>query len=253
MTLIRLDEPNAAIRRRPSGHTILIGATALLAGLTGLAGCSSSPPSSSPSSSPSCTTSGFLHRSGNSPAGQRPALVAALVPMPVIPDPKIDIDEPRPAEQPDQSEQEQEQEQDHWADGLINKAEASPLSLPSNSLPETAENLQEESDAVAYREDETLLMDDVNSDPVTFGEDVCMKIHALSENVENLDNLGQVILYLQPPLTSVTPAAKALAGVIRDANNQVALVFGACDQNLEVTKWLLKALESLFCTNVPSG
>lgn len=163
--------------------------------------------------------------------------------MAFIPDPDIDIDVSRP---------EEPQEQESWVDEGITNADDNPVSLPGNSLPPTEESLQDESDAVAYREELALLTDDSDSDPETFGESVCEDIHSLSENVENLDNLGQVISYLQQ-LTNDTAASKALVSVIRDANQQFAVVFGTCGQNLEVTQWLLKALNTLFCLNVPSG
>jgi hypothetical protein len=163
--------------------------------------------------------------------------------MPVIPDPDIDLDEPRPADPA--------QQQD-WANTGVENAHDNPVSLPGNSLPETGDNLQEESDSVAEREEVTLWTDDLNSDSETFGSDVCRQIQALHDSGENLDNLGQVLSYLQQQSAN-NPAAAPLAGIVKDANQVYQQAFGPCGQNLQVTQWLLDTLTKLFCLNVPSG
>jgi hypothetical protein len=244
MALMRLGS-RTAIQRWPGGLTTFVCAAALLVGLAGLPGCGSPPAqnvsqSSSPSSSPSCQTSGFMHRSGHLRAGQPPALAAALVPMP-IPDPDINLDVPRP---------EQEQDQEQWADNGLDNADDNPEQLVGNSAPDSGDNLQQESDAVAEREEVTLWEDDL-TDPETFGEDVCRDIENLNKSGENLDNVSQVCSYLQQQSNN-EKASNAVCGVIQDANNQFDDAFGACN-GLQVTEWLLDTLDQLFCTNVPSG
>lgn len=164
--------------------------------------------------------------------------------MPIIPDPDIFLDEPRPVDPA---------EQESWAHTGINNAHDNPVTSPGESLPETQENLQQEADAVAEKEEVTLWTDDLSSsDPQTFGEQVCEQIQQLKDLGEKIDNLGDVLDYLQQQSSS-NSAAQPLIDIIKDANQQYQQTFGSCDQALEVTKWLVNALSALFCTSVPSG
>ena len=245
MELIRFGATKAARRRRPGGHTIFICVAGILIALAGLSGCGSSTSNSaqngSPSSSPSCSTAASIHRSGHVRAGQPVVLAAALVPMVDIPPPDIDLDGPRPADQT--NEVEQEQEQDNWANQGLDNADGNPESSQAGN------STQQESDAVAEKEEVTLWTDDL-TEPDTFGEQVCEDIESLSSNAENLDNLNQLCSDIQQISTGA--ASNALCGVILDANNQFDQVFGSCN-GLQVTEWLLDTLSKVFCITAPSG
>jgi len=204
-----------------------------------------------------------MHRNGQLRAGQLPVLAAALVPSPdIIPLPDIDsdLDGLRPADLPAQDDQEQEQEQQNWANDGLGHASENPESLVGNSSPVTEDYLHQESAAVAEEEEVDLWTDELTAE-ADFDEDVCSDLEGLSNNLEDLDNLNDYLTnfsqvcnsYIQQQQTNNdVQAANDVCNGIQNANYHFGQAFPCND--LQVTEWLVKWLEAVFCkTAEPSG
>jgi hypothetical protein len=196
-----------------------------------------------------------MHRGGQLRARRLPVLAVALVPFPEIPPPDIDseLDGLRPAG-------DEQQEQQSWANEGLGNAQTSPESLVGNSSPVDNETVQQESVAVAEREEVTLWTDDLTAED-DFGDDVCSDLDGLSNNLDALDSLNGYLTnfsqvcnrYIQQQQSNNdVQASNDVCNVIQDAKNQFGGAFPCND--LQVTEWLVDWLESVFCdTGVPSG
>jgi hypothetical protein len=284
MGFIRLCGRNAAIRHRSSRQTIVICLVALLICLIGLAGCGSSSNnaanntgsnsgsntgsgsnsgsntgsgsnsgsntgSGSNSGTSGCFVTSFVHRGRKSLAAKLPVLTSAARPAafePPIPDDVIFNDVRPPGDDL--------QTQTNWADLGIQKAESNPIELPQASQEATKENLQTESNAVVFTEEDTLVTDDYNSDDASYGVEICNAIARLQNSISNLDNVQLVVNDLQQwAASNNTPSLNDLAKVVQDATNQFNKAFGQCINDLDVTSWILDRIQHLFCLSAPSG
>jgi hypothetical protein len=179
---------------------------------------------------------------------KRPVLVSALSPIYVpVPEPDVNIDYARPAG-------ENPEEQRSWADNGMQNVDSISAVLGS-SLTLTKANLQQESDAVVRTEVGSLLTDELNhleSRDASYGAEICSAIKGVYSFVRNLDDLNQVVSYLNN-LASSYPSYGQPSGdlvtVIQDATTQYQNAFGSCvDQlNPSVTKWILQVISNLFC------
>src|ERR1700753_1610989 len=189
-----------------NGRVVLTGLFALSLGLTGIAGCGSSPngsttcsgsalgdASSQASPSAGCFLSGFVspgqarRRAATAGSTRLASYDSAALDVPI---PDIHIDDVRPAGG-------DLHEQSVWAQDGLDHAQANPIDPPAGDLQATEQNLQAESNAVAYHEEVVILGDDLDSQDPGYGEEICASIEALSKYVENLDDLNQVVQYLQ--------------------------------------------------------
>lgn len=257
----------AAARRRSGGQTILVSAFALLLCLIGIAGCSSSSPDNSTSgssdnnsgsasaeASPSgCFLTGSVRPSHKSHTAGQSVLASARLasyeaPLPVIiPHTDYNFDEVRPAGQ-------DEQQQTDWAQQGLDYAQSHPQEMPGTLEP-TQDNLRMVANAVKSREETTLLTDDLNSgDMAGYGAEICRAIAAVDSAITNLNDVGQVVSYLQQLATSDnSQAPNDLAGVVQDSYNQFANDFESCVNDISSTQWIFQELQNVFCPGKLSG
>ena len=272
MGVIKFCRGNTGIQLRSDGQTILIITAALLVCLTGLAGCGSSgnaefnagvnagngnPGSgSSPGSDSSpgsggpsgCFSTAFMRPAHRSHPANQPDLASARLasfeaPLPIIPRPESNFDEVRPAG-------EDLQRQTDWAHNGLDYEQSHPVEMPA-SLPATQENLQIEANAVIRTEETTLITDDLNalnSGDSGYAAEICRAIAGLDRYISNLNDLNQVVTYLQQ-LASYdnSQAPNDLAGVAQDTFNKFEQVFGPCVADLNSTQWIIQFFQSLFC------
>jgi hypothetical protein len=251
----------AILRRRSGGQTILAGPLVLLLCLIGLAGCVSSSSSSNSDSGstiagaqPSgCFLSSIMRPNRKSPTAKHPVLASARlvsyeVPLPIIPRPEYNFDEVRPAG-------EDEQRQADWADRGL-EYERSHSGEMAGSLSSTQENLLAESDAITSREETALFTDDLNSGDVAgYGAEICRAIAGLDTFISNLNDLNQVVSYLQQlAANDGSQAPNDLASVVEDSFNQFEQAFGSCINDLNSTQWIIQTIQTVFCGGeLPGG
>ena len=256
----------AAARRRSGGQTILVSAYALLLCLIGIAGCSSSPGNNassgsdnnagnaSPAASPSgCFLTGSVRPGHKSRIAGQPVLASARLasyeaPLPVIvPHADYNFDEVRPAGQ-------DEQQQTDWAHQGLDYAQSHPQEMPGTLEP-TKANLQIVASAVKSREESTLLTDDLGSgDMAGYGAEICRAIALVDHAITNLNDVNQVVSYLQQLATNDnSQAPNDLAGVVQDTYNQFANDFESCVSDISSTQWIFQELQSVFCPGELSG
>lgn len=252
MALIRLYGRRAAIRRCPGGHTILICAVVFLLCPIGLVGCSGSsggsdgygapPPPSSPSSS--CVQSSSVHPGHKSHTPKLPVLVSARNPTYIpIPEPDINVFEPRPAGEDPLT-------QPEWAGQEVLRGESNPIQLPDQGghLELTPEQLQLESNAVAFREEYALVSDDQNSGDRYYGIRICLTISGILSIFDTLDNVNQVVDNLNSLASSYRQQSpNDLANIVLDATQQFQNTFGGCIDDLQVARWILEVIRNWFC------
>lgn len=139
-------------------------------------------------------------------------------------------------------------QQHDWANQGVQNADSNPIDLPQGSLEPTQANLQSESNAVVYKEELTLLTDDYNSVDSSYGAEICDAIGKVQSSLSNLNDLNQVVNYLQQLASSNgTQAPNDLASTIQDATQQFEQTFGQCINDLSVPQWILEEIQKLFC------
>jgi hypothetical protein len=93
-----------------------------------------------------------------------------------------------------------------------------------------------------------LLDDDRNSGDASYGVEICTAIETVHNSISKLDNLNQVVAYLQQLSSSNgTQSSNDIASVINDAAQQFEQAFGQCSDDLNVTEWMLEVIQNLFC------
>jgi hypothetical protein len=253
--IIRLCSKRVAIGRRSGGRTILIYGAAALLCLIWLAGCGSSSSNSdynaggsdnnagnvnAPPSS-GCFLTGLVRPGHKSRSAKQLVLASALVPMPIVPVEHPIDDFSRPTET-------DLGQQHDWANEGVQNANSDRIELPQGSLDATQANLQSESNAVAYKEELTLLTDDADSQDPSYGAEICDAIERVQSAISNLNDLNQVINYLQQLASNNnTQAPNDLANVIQDGTQQFEQAFGQCINDLSVPQWVLEQIQTLFC------
>jgi hypothetical protein len=139
-------------------------------------------------------------------------------------------------------------EQHDWANQGVQNADSNAVELPQGSLDATQANLQSESNAVAYKEELTLLSDDYNSQDADYGSEICDAIKSVQSSLSNLNDLNQDVGYLQQLASNNgAQAPNDLASVIEDATRQFEQTFGQCIDDLGVPQWVLEEIQALFC------
>jgi hypothetical protein len=128
--------------------------------------------------------------------------------------------------------------------------------MPGTLQAPTQENLLTVANAVKFTEQTTLFEDDLKSgDMAGYGDEMCRAIAAVDSAISNLNNVSQVVSYLQQVVAPQdnTQAPNDLASVVQDAYNQFANAFESCVNDISSTQWILQEIQKLFCEGWLSG